>query len=232
MLLALLCIALISLLPNPVGAQVEEEPAIIEDTAPTNGTPDQIVIAFPEGQTCTVDAGATVTVRDPDGGDDTPFTFTNGSNATISVEQDQIIITINEEGEPPVPEDFVAGTGTVVSSTDIECMDDATGTPTAETAPVEGEARNADELADLDCDELLVLFRAESGGGQQYGDAAAFADSDVRAQVEVCLEREIVEGTAIDEDLPDTGGLSLIGLAVLGFVSAAAGLSVVRGGRG
>jgi hypothetical protein len=75
-----------------------------------------------------------------------------------------------------------------------------------------------------------VLFRAEASA-QQYGDASGFADADVRAQIEVCLEEEIVEGTAADEDLPDTGGLSLIGLAVLGIVSAAACLSVIRGGR-
>nr|MBA2619538.1 hypothetical protein [Rubrobacter sp.] len=92
-------------------------------------------------------------------------------------------------------------------------------------------AKAADELQDLSCDELLVLFRAESSSGQQYGDASGFADSEVRAQIEVCLEEEIVEGTAADGDLPDTGGLSLIGLAVLGVVSAAAGLSVIRGGR-
>ncbi len=67
-------------------------------------------------------------------------------------------------------------------------------------------------------------------GREQYADAAFFADSEVRAQVEVCLEKEIVEGTAADEDLPDTGGPSLLALAVLGFVSAAAGLSVIRGG--
>ena len=92
------------------------------------------------------------------------------------------------------------------------------------------DAMAADELQKLGCDELLVLFRAE-GSAQQYGDASGFADADVRAQIEVCLEEEIVEGTAADEDLPDTGGLSLIGLAVLGVVSAAAGLSVIRGGR-
>jgi hypothetical protein len=77
----------------------------------------------------------------------------------------------------------------------------------------------------------LVLFRGESSSGQQYEDSAVFADSEVRARVEVCLEREIVAGTGIDEDLPDTGGPSLLALVVLGFVSAAAGLSVIRGGR-
>ncbi len=34
-----------------------------------------------------------------------------------------------------------------------------------------------------------------------------------------------------NDPLPDTGGLSLFALAVLGVVSAAAGLSVIRGGR-
>ena len=47
----------------------------------------------------------------------------------------------------------------------------------------------------------------------------------------MCLEGEIIKGTAADEDLPDTGGLPLLALAVLGVVSAAAGLSVIRGGR-
>ena len=47
----------------------------------------------------------------------------------------------------------------------------------------------------------------------------------------MCLEEEVVEGTVADEDLPDTGGLSLLALAVVGVVSAAAGLSVIRGRR-
>ena len=76
-----------------------------------------------------------------------------------------------------------------------------------------------------------MLFRGGSSSEQQYEDAAAFADSGVRAQIEVCLEEEIVEGTVADEDLPDTGGLPLLALAVVGVVSAAAGLSVIRGGR-
>jgi hypothetical protein len=109
------------------------------------------------------------------------------------------------------------------------------------TDSADNGTRTDEDLADLSCDELLALFRGEgssgqqygagSGSRQQYGDATIFADADVRARIEVCLEREIVAGTGIDEDLPDTGGVSLLALAVLGMVSVAAGLSVIRGGR-
>jgi hypothetical protein len=95
----------------------------------------------------------------------------------------------------------------------------------------ENDAKNAEGPEDLGCEKLLVLFRGESGSEAQYAEAAVFADSEMRAEVEVCLEREIVKGTAADEGLPDTGGPSLLALAVLGLVSAAAGLSVIRGGR-
>lgn len=120
-----------------------------------------------------------------------------------------------------------------VDFTIIVCEAGGTGGDEGGAANAGGDENEiaADDLKELSCDELLVLFRAESGSEAQYGDAAVFADSEVRAQVEVCLEREIVKGTAADEDLPDTGGLPLLALAVLGVVSAAAGLSVIRGGR-
>ena len=123
--------------------------------------------------------------------------------------------------------------GEVVRSEGVVC-DDAGGQRVdddEEVNPADDDTETADELASLSCDELLVLFRAESGSGRQYGDAAVFTDSDVRARVEVCLEEEIIKGTAADDDLPDTGGLSLLALAVLGVVSAVAGLSVIRGGQ-
>ena len=94
----------------------------------------------------------------------------------------------------------------------------------------DGNTGNANNLEDLECNELLRRFRTEGKG--QYGDSLdQFADVDVRNQVIVCLEQEVIQDTAADEKLPDTGGLSLLALAALGLVSAVAGVSVVRGAR-
>jgi len=143
-LLALLCIALISLLPNPVGAQttpLQGAVATITDTADTDDIPNQIVIAFPEGQTCTVSAGATVTVQDPDGTqvelvDDGNVQITETSTEVTIVgtgEDDNNIVADPVEAQPGEVAGFNTGEGTVVGSTGIECKDDATGTPP--TAP-------------------------------------------------------------------------------------------------
>lgn len=203
------------------------------------GTVERIEIA---AAGCDIGKGATVTVDD---GNSNPVTFVDGVvrgdddvTANIEATQDQVVIDGfdaedlggfgaegNEEGEVTDSTGITCGRDAGEAAADDAAADDAT-----EDGTTEDDAKAADELQELRCDELLVLFRAE-GSAQQYGDASGFADSDVRAQIEVCLEEEIVEGTAADGDLPDTGGLSLIGLVVLGVVSAAAGLSVIRGGR-
>jgi len=205
---------------------------------------DRIEIAAAD---CEVDKGAVVTVED-EGRESASFTnapddgIRDGDEveATIVAEADQVIIEVADDAT--LPTGFGATDsnedGTVASSTGVTCGRDA-GAAAADVDDDDADddtgdgtgAKDAEDLQDLSCDQLLVLFRAESSSGQQYADAAVFADSEVRAQVEVCLEREIVEGTAADEDLPDTGGLSLLALAVLGVVSAAAVLSVIRGGQ-
>lgn len=181
--------------------------------------------------------GAIVTV---DGDESGSATFTNSPDtaldtddveATIEPSGDQVIIEVIDDTNL-APEFGNDENGTVASSSGITCGRDAAANAGGGNENGGDDAKTADELKDLSCDELLVLFRAEGSSAQgQYGDASGFADADVRAQVEVCLENEIVKGTAADGDLPDTGGLSLIGLAVLGVASAAAGLSVVRGRR-
>ena len=168
---------------------------------------------------------ASITVADADG---TQEAFTDDEDTVFEFGQQGITITAEEGGDLQVNGEFDPGTGEVVSSEGISC-DNGGGQRSDDNN--ENNAKNAEDLEDLGCDELLVLFRGGSGSEAQYADAAVFADSEVRAQVEVCLEREIVKGTAADEDLPDTGGPSLLASVVLGFVSAAAGLSVIRGGR-
>lgn len=197
----------------------------------SDGTANRIEIAAAD---CDVDKGATVTVSDGD----TSETFVDAVDpggdvaATIESSQDQIVVDDFQLDSS----NFGAGgneDAEVTGSTGITCGRDAAANTENENDDENGgdDTKTADDLENLNCDDLLVLFRAESSSGQQYGAASGFADSEVRAQVEVCLEKEIVQGTAADEDLPDTGGLSLIGLAVLGVVSAVAGLSVIRGGR-
>lgn len=209
---------------------------IIKDDTGAGSTVDRIEI---DAASCVVEEkSAIVTVDDEEGN---PATFTNAPDdgirdanevdATIVSETDRVIIEVADDAT--LPSQF--GTkdsdedGTVASSTGVSCGRDDDGGNTA--GGDENQGDNTKNNEDLSCEELLVLFRGESSSEGQYADAAFFADSEVRAQVEVCLEKEIVEGTAADEDLPDTGGPSLLALAVLGFVSAAAGLSVIRGGR-
>ena len=188
--LALLCIALISLLPNPVGAQVEEgDPAtIIDDPDDTDEIPDRIEIDLPAGQTCSVTPDATIIVTHENG---TPFTLTNGTNAEIDVEQDQIIITIDEEPEPAVPEGFEEGTGTFEGSTGIECVGDAAGGRDGNGNGGDGNDNGSDD--------------------GQYGDDEGDVDDP----------DDVVPGTGDDDPLPDTGGAPLLfGAAALVLAAA------------
>lgn len=205
---------------------------IIKDDS--DGTVDRIEITAAD---CAIEKGATVTVEDGAG---IPATFVDGDirnddEVTATIESTQEQIVIDNFAADQLDDNFGAEgneAGEVTDSSGITCGRDDDGGNAAGGDENQGDnTKNNDDLEDLSCEELLVLFRGESSSGEQYADAAFFADSEVRAQVEVCLEKEIVEGTAADEDLPDTGGPSLLALAVLGFVSAAAGLSVIRGGR-
>ena len=245
-LLTLLSIVLVSLLSGPARAQgtgtegiPAGTPVTGRDTENTNSPPDLIVFS---ADNCTVaadESAVSITVEDADG---TSARFVDGQkDVTITAPNGQPQIqgpTDEFIGDHAVstsdPGFETDGDYTVASSEGVTCARAGGEQPVddkKEADPVNDGTRAADDLQNLDCDELLVLFRSEGASGQQYGAASGFADSEVRAQVEVCLEREIVQGTAADEDLPDTGGLSLIGLAVLGVASAAAGLSVIRGGR-
>jgi hypothetical protein len=229
MLVALACTILTFLISNPAGAQQEADPLKGQPVQIDTNSVGPIAVAG-----CEETAGETASITVDD--DDQSQVFTNGDGFAFQFGQEGI--TITAEGDGTVN---IVGTGEVVSSRGVTCGGGGRQRANNDDTTNDGTARTADELASLSCDELLALFRGEggsgqqygagSGSGEQYGDAAFFADADVRARIEVCLEEEIVEGTGIDEDLPDTGGLSLLALAVLGLVSAAAGLSVIRGGR-
>jgi hypothetical protein len=215
-------------LASPVAAQEGEGQAPARAADPLQGA--AVTVASDDGgierieiaaADCTVDKGATVTVKSGE----KKQVFSNiGDNlakgaSNIRATDDQVVIT-------DIEDDLNGGLGTpktgeVADSSGIACGRDAAS---GNKVDKEDEA-----LENLGCAELLVLFRGDGDG--QYVDASELADNDVRARIELCLEKEILEGTAAEEDLPDTGGLSLLGLAVLGVVSAAAGLSVVRGGR-
>jgi hypothetical protein len=211
---------------------------IIKDDTGADPTLDRIEI---DAADCEVDKGAVVTVED-ENSESASFTNapddgtrdTNEVEATIVAEPDQVVIEVTDGAnlDPEFSPDAADERGRVASSTGLTCGRDDDGGNAAGGDENQGDnTKNNDDLEDLSCEELLVLFRGESSSGGQYADAAFFADSEVWAQVEVCLEKEIAEGTAADENLPDTGGPSLLALAVPGAVSAAAGLSVIRGGR-
>jgi hypothetical protein len=230
-LAALLVLALT--LASPAAAQEGDDQAAtratdsLQDAVVTiqsddAGTVNRIEIADDD---CRVEKGATVTVGDENG---TPVTFVDG----VARNDDDIDANLRATADQIVVDGFVAADvegfqtegeedSRVTDSSGITC--DSGGGQRAAA----DEARDDDNLENLDCDELLVLFRGEGEG--QYGVADRLADSDVRARIEVCLKKEIVNNPG--GNLPNTGGLSLIGLAVLGVVSAVAGLAVIRGGR-
>ena len=236
-------LALVFLLAVPAKAQdasrdtidpAGEAARITESTTDDDEIVDRIVVAVGD---CRVGSDASVVVEDDDG---TRVRLADGGNVTITADADAITIVGtgdggNLEGIDASGGDRQFGTegeiveGEVVSSAGITCGRDAAEDEPdpAEADPDGGEGGDDEDLENLSCDELLVLFRADGNG--QYGDASNLADSDVRARIEVCLKKEVVNEPG--GKLPKTGGLSLLGLAVLGIVSAAAGLSVIRGGR-
>lgn len=260
LLVALLCIVLISLMSNAVGAQQPtNEPAESSEASSCSTEADEVATFTTKDDSfgpfrITGESFEVLYEADTDRGTgDESFEVSvlqGGSPVVQSGELTEFPVTdgvleVPDEGPGSfrldVKADGVLDFAITVCEAGGSGGDGSGGSANADGADADADAddadadaddaKAADELQDLSCDELLVLFRAESSSGQQYGDASGFADSEVRAQIEVCLEEEIVEGTAADGDLPDTGGLSLIGLAVLGVVSAAAGLSVIRGGR-
>jgi hypothetical protein len=190
---------------------------------PSSGTPRRIEIAAAD---CDVEKGATVSVDAGNGA----TTFVDGVarndddvDAGIQSTEDQVVI---DEFAAADVGDFRNGSGEVA-----EVSDSSGVTCGAQRADDENNGNGAknDNLENLTCDDLLVLFR---GDGQYEDDGTAAVDlndSNVRAQIEVCLKKEIVNNPG--GDLPDTGGVSLLAVAVFGIVSAAAGLSVIRGGR-
>jgi hypothetical protein len=234
-LAALLALALT--LASPAGAQDSQTDGIPVgtaatglDTGGTDDPPDLVRIAASD---CTVARGASATLEDGDGTRAEFVDDEKGATVTAPGGRPQIRATngdfIGDSATfPSTDASFdTDGDYTVASSEGVTCA----RTGDRQRAADDDAARTADDdLRNLDCDELLVLFRGEGQG--QYGDdgtAVDLNDSEVRAQIEICLEREIVNNPG--GNLPNTGGLSLIGLAVLGAVSAVAGLAVIRGGR-
>lgn len=167
------------------------------------------------------DGNATVTIS---AADNTFEVTSNGQQLTITSNGNADIVT-DPDGSLTDGTTF-----TVDSSTGVTCGN-GNSNSSGDKANDGKQANNGDDLLSLSCEELLKRFRAGDDASGQYGDDTTFADPDVRKRVEECLKKEIVQGTAADEKLPDTGGVSLLALAVLGVVSTAACVSVVRGVR-
>ena len=197
---------------------------------------DRIVVSAAD---CEVNPDAVVVVEDDDG---TRVRLTNNQNATITATEDQVTIVGTDTGGNltelnPIGGDNQFGTGKdtvvgeVVSASGITCGRDDGDGEGSDFKAADGDNFDGvvDNLLDLECDALLRRFRSVEQG--QYGAPAAFATVEVSDRIVVCLKQEVIQGTASDENLPDTGGLPLLGLAALGLVSAVAGVSVIRGTR-
>ena len=177
------------------------------------------------GAGCNVGKGATVVVEDGSGDSELFLDgIARGDEASATIQPLQSQVIINGIDNSSLKKEFGFANndknGEVVGSTGITCDQDDRD---------DESVASVEDLEDLECGELLRRFR--NAGTRQYGIGAQFADVDVQNQLIVCLEQEVVQNTAADEDLPDTGGVSLLALAALGLVSAAAGVSVIRGAR-
>lgn len=212
------------------GALADRAAQIIESADDSDGTTANRVVVG--NVNCDVGDGATITIRDADG---TEITLTDGGNVDIEQGQGRIVIMgnggdqnfrgVNISGGDFGPSDSTE-MGTVVRSTGITC-----GRADSDKGDNgdKGRVKAVDNLLDLNCQELLQRSRDNIVG--QYGNP--FTNAAVEARIEVCLEQEVIDDTDTGDDLPDTGGLPLVGLVVLGIASIAAGASVIRGvGRG
>lgn len=181
---ALAFVVLIFSRSGPVGAQtpsnpLQGAPAVIQDTdVPANNVPNEIVIDFPNGQTCAVDPNATVRLVITDG--DTEATFTAGTDVSIDTTSTGITVTNPAGGDLGVPEGFAPTTsGSVVGSEGITCRDATTNpvTPEAPSCPA-----GAEEVVTFTSDDTIfepfritdedfrVLYTVESEQGQMTGD--------------------------------------------------------------
>lgn len=206
------------------------------------------IIRIP-GPTCRAEEGASFDLRDENG---TLATFTDrdGSNnrfENVQIKETRAGLRVTSDGPDndikPVNErggdgDLATGGLRVAASTGITCRNNgnvgsASGNGEDE-APENGAAvaaadeggEAAENLLALDCDDLLERLRDREEG--QYADRG-FATSAVEARIDECREQEVIDETDTDENLPDTGGLPLLGIAVLGLASVVAGASVIRG---
>lgn len=209
-------------------AEVENASAQIIDSADPDSIVNQVVVSDVD---CTVQEGATIVVQDNDG---TRVRLTDGVNVNITSPENRIVAQGTIDGnlgddadEPIAPgndsnfgrpnDDQYTEVAEIIDATGITCdRDDDNGGNN-------GNAANNNDDNNLNCDALLRRFRGASGG--QY------LDVNVSNQILICLAQEVNQDTAADGDLPDTGGPSLIGIAIFGVVSALAGLSLVRGSR-
>lgn len=146
---------------------------IIKDNTGAVPTVDRIEI---DAADCDVDRGAVVTVEDenhqsasftnaPDDG----TRDTNEAEATIDAEPDQVVIEVTAGAnlDPESSPDAADERGRVASSTGVTCGRDDDGNDAAGGDENQGDnTKNNDDLEDLSCEELLVLFRGESSSGE------------------------------------------------------------------
>lgn len=214
----------------PANAQDTQLVGTMAQVSNTNGGNNANLIGPVRVSNCEeleVDSDAAVVLR---GDDNVPVRVSNSANNFfVSKDGNQLRITGSSGGDLVGTKigDLGAGNHNITDTAGITCRRDKgdDGNDGGGT----GNVASANDLEDLECDELLRRFRKADMG--QYGDKARFADVNVSNQIVVCLEQEVVQGTAADEELPETGGVSLLALAALGIVSAVAGVSVIRGAR-
>ena len=195
-LLALLCIVVMFLLTSRAQAQSEDDlagqEALIRDTD-DNGTPNRIVIPFPEGQTCTADDEAMavqITVSDEDGEPPVTFAEEEGGDAVVVADIEiggrRVTITDPDGGDLAVPDGFEATeNGEVEGSSGITCEEEEEDPPPPEEAapPVPSACPDGFEsVASFDSDatetepfritqeEFRVLYAVEAATEEETGD--------------------------------------------------------------
>ena len=199
--------------PNDLQGELAGEEVDAQDRN-ANGVVDLATI---QAENCTIDpAGATLTIEDSDG---TTGLLADGANVEMEATDTEIRIvgtgpdgdiffgTVGGEGAQ-----FV-GDATVLRSTGVDCAGGG-----------DGDAVD-DDVADGDVDDATD---DQYGDGVNDGDVV---DGDVvDGDVADDAAADVVDDTVPDKPLPNTGGVPLYGLLIVGFALVCGGSVVLRSG--
>lgn len=250
LLLALVCLAFVSVLSGPVGAQQQPADPLAEQTADIadadgNDIPDSVGPIAVAG--CQVTAGETaiITVADADGNEEV---FTDGEGVVFEFGPQGITITADAGGDLQVDDEFDPGTGSVVSSDGITCTAAApptTAEPPAAPACPAGTTNmdtfTSDDTAfgpfRVSAEDFQVLYAIEDEDEDQTAGDESFSVAVIQGEDPVSLSEAVTtapaDGTVeVNGEGPGTFRLDVNADGVVFALTVCEGDDVNGGGGG